>query len=142
MKKTMQKTLSLALVVLCLLGLAACGKTVEETGLWKDAIYAEDTTLGSGEKTVVVEVKAEDKTVTFTLKTDKTTVGDALLEHDLIAGEEGDYGLYIQSVNGMVADYDKDKSYWAFYIDGEYAMSSVDTTEIDEAAVYRLEHAK
>lgn len=142
MKKTMQKTLSLALVILCLLGLAACGKTVEENGLWKDAIYLEDTTLGKGEKTVVVEVKAEDKTVTFTLKTDKKTVGDALLEHDLIAGEEGDYGLYVKTVNGIVADYDVDQTYWAFYVDGEYATTGVDTTEIAEGVTYRLERAK
>ena len=99
-------------------------------------------TFGSGEKTVVVEVKAGEELVTFTVKTDKDTVGEALLEHGLIAGEEGAYGLYVKVVNGIVADYDVDKSYWAFYVNGEYAMTGVDTTKITQGETYRLEYAK
>ena len=91
---------------------------------------------------MVVDVKVEDKTVRFTVKTDKDTVGEALMEHDLIAGEEGQYGLYVKVVNGIRADYDVDKSYWAFYINGEYAMTGVELTEIDEGSIYQLEYAK
>jgi hypothetical protein len=98
--------------------------------------------FGEGAKTAVVEVKVEDETVTFTIHTDKETVGDALIEHELISGEEGAYGLYIKTVNGITADYDTDQSYWAFYIDGEYAMTGVDGTEIDADARYTLEYAK
>ena len=39
-------------------------------------------------------------------------------------------------VNGITADYDTDGKYWAFYINGEYATTGVDATEIDEEAVY------
>jgi len=42
----------------------------------------------------------------------------------------------------MLADYDVDQTYWAFYINGEYAVSGVDTTDIDENAVYKLERTK
>jgi hypothetical protein len=80
--------------------------------------------------------------VTFTIKTDKKTVGEALVENDLIAGDEGAYGLYVKKVNGIVADYDVNQSYWAFYINGEMAMTGVDMTDIDETAIYRLEYAK
>ena len=65
-----------------------------------------------------------------------------MFEHELISGEESQYGLYIKSVNGIVADYDVDASYWAFYVDGEYAMSGVDTTEIAEGKVYQLVYTK
>ena len=115
---------------------------IEKTGLWKDATYLKDTEFGTGAKTAVVEVKIEDQTVTFTVKTDKKTVGEALIEHKLIDGEEGAYGLYIKVVNGITADYDVDQSYWSFYINGEYAMSGVDTTEIKEGEIYRLEYTK
>lgn len=48
-----------------------------------------------------------------------------------------------KTVNGMTADYDKDGVYWAFYIDGEYAMTGVDATNITDGAQYafRMEKA-
>ena len=64
------------------------------------------------------------------------------MEHELITGDQGDYGLYIKSVNGIRADYDKDKAYWAFYEDGEYAIAGVDSTKIDEDVRYKLEYTK
>ena len=142
MKKIINSTASILIALMCILSLTACGNTVEKTGLWESATYLKDTEFGKGEKTINVEVKAEEKTVTFTVNTDKETVGDALIEHNLIDGEDGDYGLYIKVVNGITADYDVDKSYWAFYIDGEYATSGVDTTDINENVTYRLEYAK
>ena len=141
MKKTLKTALSLTLTLLFIFALVACGKE-EAKDLWKDATYTEDTVLGEGAKTVTVEVKAEEKTVTFTIKTDKETVGAALIEHKLLDGEQGDYGLYVKKVNGITADYDVDQSYWAFYIDGEYAMTGVDGTPLDESATYQLVYTK
>ena len=139
--KRIKKIITFVLILALTLALASCG-TQDPTGLWENATYTQDTELGNGEKTVTVEVTAEEKTVTFTIKTDKSTVGEALLEHSLIEGEESQYGLFIKKVNGITADYDKNGAYWAFYIDNEYAMSGVDTTEIAKNAVYRLEYAK
>ncbi len=142
MKKILNLTASLLLVFVCVVGLASCGNTVDASGLWEKAEYLKDTELGNGEKTLVVKVEVEEQSVTFTINTDKETVGEALLEHKLISGEDGDYGLYIKKVNGITADYDKDKSYWAFYADGEYASSGVDTTKIDEKVTYSLKYTK
>ena len=142
MKKTLKAALSLTLTLLFIFSLVACNKEEAVTGLWKDATYTEDTVLGEGAKTVTVEVKAEEKTVTFTIKTDKETVGAALIEHKLLDGEQDDYGLYVKKVNGITADYDVDQSYWAFYIDGEYAMTGVDGTPLDESATYQLVYTK
>jgi len=129
--------LSLVFIV----ALVSCN-SVPKTGVWENATYRTDMGFGSGTKTVVVEVKAEEQQVTFTVKTDKDTVGAALLEHGLIAGEESQYGLYVKVVNGMTADYDVDQSYWAFYANGEYAMTGVDSTEITEGTVYQLVYTK
>ena len=141
MTKTVKSTISIILSLIFLVTLVSCN-TVDKEGLWEDATYRKDMEFGNGAKTITVEVKAGDDQVTFTIKTDKDTVGAALLEHELIAGEEGAYGLYIKKVNGIVADYDIDQSYWSFYIDGEYAMSGVDTTEITEGCIYKLEYTK
>ena len=142
MKKIITKTLSVVLVIFCLVSMSACGNTVAKEGAWETATYLKDTELGNGAKTVVVEVKADESSVVFTVKTDKETVGDALLEHNLIAGDQGEYGLYVKKVNGIVADYDTDQTYWAFYVNGEYAMTGVDATEIEEGATYKLERTK
>ena len=141
MKKTLRSIVGLLLALIFVFALASCN-SVDKTGVWENATYRKDMEFGDGAKTAVVEVKAEEQIVTFTIKTDKDTVGAALLEHGLISGEEGQYGLYVKVVNGITADYDVDKSYWAFYIDGEYAMSGVDTTEITEGAKYQLVYTK
>lgn len=83
-----------------------------------------------------VVVGPDAKESTFQITTDKTTVGEALLEQGLIEGEQGDYGLYVKTVNGITLDYEKDGKYWAFYVDGEYGMSGVDTTEIVAGSTY------
>ncbi len=141
MKKTINSTISIILALIIAVCLVSCN-TVDKEGLWENATHRKDMTFGEGAKTVVVEVKVADEVVTFTIKTDKDTVGAALLEHELIAGEDGQYGMYIKQVNGITADYDVNKSYWAFYVNGEYAMSGVDTTEIDEGAKYTLEYTQ
>lgn len=93
--------------------------------------------LGEGETVfyfTVTDLEAEE--TAFEIHTDKTTVGEALLDLGLIAGEDGDYGLYVKTVNGLTVDYDTDGKYWAFYIDGAYAMTGVDMTDITAGATY------
>ena len=63
-------------------------------------------------------------------------------QNNLIAGDESDYGLYVKEVNGITADYDKDGAYWAFYVDGQYAQSGVDTTNIEEGKTYTFKYEK
>ena len=92
--------------------------------------------------TVEVEVRVEDKSVTFTISTDGATLGDALLEHGLIEGESGAYGLYVKRVNGILADYDVDASYWSFYKGGEYLMTGVDGEYITDGAHYEIVYTK
>ena len=79
---------------------------------------------------------ADGNTVKFTVQTNEKTVGEALQKLGVIDGEEGDYGLYIKTVNGITADYNKDGVYWAFYVDGEYAMTGADMTDVVDGTVY------
>ena len=76
------------------------------------------------------------------ITTNKATVGEALLEKGIVEGENGDYGLYIKAVNGIVADYNTTGTYWAFYINGEYALTGVEKTPIEEGVSYMLKVEK
>ena len=144
MKRTInfKSIVLMILAVMMLMSMMSCGETVDKEGLWENATYRKDMEFGTGAKTVTVEVKVGESAITFTVHTDKATVGEALLEHKLISGDESQYGLYIKTVNGILADYDVDQSYWSFYVNGEYALSGVDTTEIDETAKYQLVYTK
>ncbi|MBR3767609.1 MAG: DUF4430 domain-containing protein [Clostridia bacterium] len=138
MKKNLISAVCILLAFILTVGLVSCSNTPEETNLWATATYLNDTEFGSGASTVEVEVKAEEKSVLFTIKTDKKTLGDALVEHNLIEGNEDQYGLYVTAVNGITADYSVNNSYWAFYKNGEYMMTGVDSTEISDGEHYEL----
>lgn len=98
---------------------------------------AGDNVLGEGETRFdFTVVDQEGQETLFEIHTDKETVGEALQDVGLIEGEEGDYGLYVKTVNGITADYDKDGVYWAFYVNGEYAAEGVDSTKITEGDTY------
>lgn len=127
----MKKFLSLLLVLTLLL--VGCGK---EEGFphWEDG-----ETVGSGSSSFsLVIVDREGKNVQVTVNTDKETVGEALQELHIIFGTMGEYGLYIETVNGLTVKYEEDGCYWAFYVNGEYAQQSADLTPIEPGAEYML----
>lgn len=104
---------------------------------------ATEQVLGEGQTQFMFTVVDKDGNATnFEIHTDKETVGDALLEVELIAGEESEYGLFVKTVNGITADYDVDQTYWAFYVNDEYASSGVDTTAIEDGKTYSFKVEK
>ena len=130
-------SLILCMVLLAAMTLSAAGcggKEPASTGTFNDG-----DVLGKGAASFTFTVTNKDgNSSSCTVKTDKTIVGDALTELGLIAGENGPYGLYIKTINGITADYDVDQTYWAFYINGEYATSGADTTPVTDGAVYEF----
>ena len=113
-------------------------QATEQTDAQTDA-----TVLGEGQTVFTFNVTDADGNETnFEIHTDKETVGDALLELDLIAGEDSEYGLYVKTVNGITADYDKDQTYWAFYVNGEYAQTGVDSTNVTAGDTYSFKVEK
>lgn len=141
MKNNSKKRLLSLLLVFVLIAAAALtgcsGKPAETTAPPAETVPVTD--LGEGSK--VFDLSIVDKEGTqhlYRIHTDEEMVGFALIEHELIEGEEGPYGMYIKSVLGQVLDYETDKMYWAFYVDGEYALTGVDLTPITEGTVYLL----
>ena len=113
-----------------------------ETQVEADA-QTDATVLGEGQTVFTFNVTDADGNETnFEIHTDKETVGDALLELNLIAGEDSEYGLYVKTVNGITADYDKDQTYWAFYVNGEYAQTGVDSTNVTAGDTYSFKVEK
>lgn len=114
----------------------------EADALWQNALYTEDTEIGEGNTTFYFEVKTDSKAVTFTVNTDETVLGTALLGYGLIDGDDSEYGLYVKYVNGIFADYNTDKHYWALYKDGEMMMTGVDGETIEAGSHYEMVYAQ
>ena len=136
----MKKTLTLLALIFTLIALTLT--SCSSGDVWDSATYKEDTALGEGDTVFYLEVIVKENSVTFTINTDKEILGDALVDLDLVGGEEGDFGLYVLEVNGMVADYDTDGAYWSFTKDGEMMMTGVDGEAIEPGAHYELTYSK
>ncbi len=149
-KKALSLLLCVVLIAVMALFATGCGaekpKTppvstgeVETTSISTNAVETTPIKMGQGEKQFIFKVTdLNGETSVFEINTDKVTVGEALMELDLIRGEDGPYGLYVKTVNGTTVDYDKDGKYWAFYVNGEYASKGIETTEIEEDVVYEF----
>ena len=128
-----RSVLSLVLVAAMVLMFAGCGQNqgeeVPETSSNQQEIVEKSFTFE------VTELDGTKKEFQVKYDTEKT-VGEALVNEKLISGENGPYGLMVDTVNGQKYDYNKDGVYWAFNINGEYAMTGVDSTPIKDGEVY------
>lgn len=129
--KVVLSVLSLVLIVAMALSFSACGND----GNTNDDAKAEKSFTFK-----VVDLDGSEKS--FDIKTEAKTVGEALVNEGLISGTTGDYGLMVDTVDGVKYDYNADGVYWAFYINGEYAMSGVDSTDITDGATYSFAATK
>ena len=153
----MKKVLAIILALVMALSLVACGGTPaqqpsggDNTNVETDGntntdanvetpVVTDGAVLGEGAHSFTLEITdADGKTITATINTDEETVGAALLKLNIVQGEDSEYGLYVKTVNGVTADYEKDQTYWSFYIDGEYAQTGVDMTAVNDGSTYKL----
>jgi len=126
---------------------AGCSRTGQETGdqdnAWQTVIQTNGEVIGTGASQFTLTVTAPDGSEAWAeIHTDQQTVGAALEALGLISGEDSPTGIYVKTVNGVTVDYDKDGMYWAFYVNGEYAQTGVDSTNITEGDTYAFKAEK
>lgn len=56
--------------------------------------------------------------------------------------EDGEYGAYITTVNGLKADYNTDGAYWAIFVNGEYGQYGADQQPVADGDIFRLAYSK
>lgn len=95
----------------------------------------------SGAKELTIEV-VDDQAATqsYTVHTDAEYLRQALEETEglTIEGTESDYGLMVETVNGLRADYNADGAYWSFYLGDEYCNYGVDQQPVQDGETYRI----
>lgn len=94
-----------------------------------------------GSKAVSIEVidSAEQSTV-YEVKTDAEFLSQAMEEADGLefSGEEGQFGMVIESVNGEKAVYEEDGAYWSIMVNGEYGNYGIDEQPIEDGDTFQI----
>ena len=91
-----------------------------------------------GTKTITVQIIVDGTdTVTKSIQTDAEYLRGALEEEDLIAGEDGPYGLFVKTVNGITVD-DAKQQWWCFTKGGEDLFTGVDDTPIADGDAFEI----
>ena len=102
-------------------------------------LFAPKASAGSKELSIeVVDDTAASQT--YTVRTDAQYLRQALEETQglTIGGSESEYGLMVDTVNGLRADYDADGAYWSFYLGDEYCTYGIDQQPIQDGESYRI----
>lgn len=93
----------------------------------------------SGQKDITIRIIHSDKTEkTIDISTTAQYLRQALEEKDLVQGTESATGLYVTTVDGETADWDKYQQYWSISQNGEYLMTGVDSTPIKDGDQFEL----
>ncbi len=119
----MKKIISvLMLVFLLCFSLSACnsGKKEEKT-----------------EKNFTVKVIWGENEKEISILTNEKYLGEALKKENIIKGEQGQYGLFVKSVNGIGANAEKEQ-WWCFTKGDEPIMTGVDMIEITDGDLFKI----
>lgn len=92
----------------------------------------------AGDKTITVTVVHTDKKEKeFTYQTDAAYLGKVLIKNELVEGEDGQYGMFITTVDKETADESK-QQWWCITKAGEKVETSADQTPIKDGEKYEL----
>ncbi|MCM1283408.1 MAG: DUF4430 domain-containing protein [Muribaculaceae bacterium] len=86
-----------------------------------------------GAKTITIEVVDDTGSSTsYEVHTDAEYLRAAMEEAKglTFAGSESEYGMMVETVNGVTADYEADGSYWAFYVNDAYCEYGIDSQPV------------
>lgn len=125
--KISKKTTILMMIVL----LIAIGLFVAIYSLSKSPTKA-------GEKNITVEVVlADGSSKKYNYETNEKYLGDVLISEGLVKGDEGQYGLFIDTVDGVKADASK-QEWWCLTKKGKQLTTGADSTPISDGDVFEL----
>lgn len=94
-----------------------------------------------GSKEITIEViNSKEESIVYKLTTNAEYLRQAMDEAEglVYEGEEGPYGMSVYTVNGETADYNVDKSYWAFFVNGDYCPNGIDTQPVMDGDEFQI----
>lgn len=98
-----------------------------------------------GTKSITIEVVDNNANSTvYDVHTDAEYLRQAMKEADGLefSGTESEYGMMVETVNGVTVDWNADQSYWGFYVNGDYCNYGIDTQPVTDGDVFRIVYSK
>jgi hypothetical protein len=107
-------------------------------GIYK--AFGPKTASGSKAVTVIVSPISEAES-RYELNTEAETLLQVMDELTKVSdftyeGNDGGYGLFITSINGIQADYSTTSTYWAIYVNGEYGQFGADQQPVNDGDTF------
>lgn len=127
MEKKQNKKLIVAIVVVVIAALAMFG-------LYKT--FMPKAKAGDKEITVVV-VHGDKSEKEFKYSTDEEYLAPVILENKLAEGEDGEFGLFITTVDGEIAD-DSKQQWWCITEGGKAVTTSASELVIEDGDQFEL----
>lgn len=96
-----------------------------------------------GSKSITLTVLDDQgRETVYKANTDAEYLSEVFEEIDglTVEGSESEYGLFIETVNGLTADYDRNGSYWSIYVNGKYGQYSADRQPIADGDEFSLNY--
>ena len=96
-----------------------------------------------GSKEITIEViDNEQETTAYELRTDAEYLRQAMEEAEglTFSGTESEFGLMIDTVNGVYADYNADGAYWSIYVNGEYGQYGIDSQPVLDGDTFTIQY--
>lgn len=96
-----------------------------------------------GDKSITIEVvDNEQKSTVYEVHTDAEYLRQAM--EDAVGleftGKEGEYGILVETVNGVRADFNLDGAYWSFYVNGSYCTYGLDTQPVNDGDAFQIKY--
>lgn len=105
------------------------------------AIFGPKTTEGSKNVTLSV-INETGETTSYAAKTDALVLQELMeeLKSDgfSYSGTESEYGLMIDTVNGVRADYTLDGAYWSFYVNDAYCNYGISEQPVNDGDSFSI----
>ncbi|MBE6887738.1 MAG: DUF4430 domain-containing protein [Ruminococcaceae bacterium] len=98
-----------------------------------------------GGKNITIEViNSQQQSTMYEVSTDAEYLVEAFAEAEglEVVAEEGEYGVYILSVNGEEAVWEVNQAYWSIMVNGEYGMYGASEQPVTDGDAYQLVYTK
>lgn len=130
MKENKSKKIVIAVLVFALVAAALFGVY---------HFFGPKTAEGSKAVKIIV-TDDQGESTEYDIKTDAEYLKQAMEEAEGLefAGEESDYGLMVNTVNDVTADYNENGAYWAFYVNGEYCNYGIGEQVVNDGDEFTI----
>lgn len=96
-----------------------------------------------GAKAITIEViDNEQKSTIYELNTDAQYLREAMDEAAdkglTYSGSESEYGIMLETINGVTADYETNGAYWSIFVNGEYGNYGADQQVVTDGDAFQF----